>query len=87
MRALVPELAGVLRVARQPIHWFAPASHAEDFGREVSGDALGVCVPNRVFYTLPDFGDGVKAAVHYEGQAVDPDHVDRSDVDRRRLRG
>src|SRR4029450_2297362 len=33
--------------------------------------------PDRVFYTLPDFGDGLKAAVHYEGQPVDPDRVDR----------
>ena len=28
-------------------------------------------------YTLPDFGDGVKAGVHHEGQPVDPDHVER----------
>jgi sarcosine oxidase len=77
MRALVPDLAPVLKVVRQPIHWFVPASHAEEFSAAHCPVTLWEYAPNRVFYTLPDFGDGVKAAVHYEGQPVDPDHVDR----------
>ncbi len=77
MPALVPELAPVLRVVRQPIHWFRPASRPEDFSAARCPVTLWEYGPDRVFYTLPDFGDGVKAAVHYEGQPVDPDHVDR----------
>ncbi|HEX5073742.1 MAG TPA: N-methyl-L-tryptophan oxidase [Gemmatimonadaceae bacterium] len=77
MPQLVPELAGTLAVERQPIHWFAPTSHAEDYSAARCPVTLWEYAPDRTFYTLPDFGDGVKAAVHYEGQPVDPDHVDR----------
>jgi len=75
---LVPELAPTLSVVRQPIHWFVPASRPEEFSAARCPVTLWEYAPNRVFYTLPDFGDGVKAAVHYEGQTVDPDRVDRS---------
>ena len=77
VRALVPELAGVLMVERQPIHWFEPASHPDEFRPERCPVTLWEYAAGRVFYTLPDFGDGLKAGVHYEGQPVDPDRVDR----------
>jgi sarcosine oxidase len=76
MPQLVPDLADVLSVVRQPIQWFDP-SHADEFSPAKCPVTLWEHAPNRVFYTLPDFGDGVKAGVHYEGQPVDPDHVDR----------
>ncbi|HUQ84587.1 MAG TPA: N-methyl-L-tryptophan oxidase, partial [Gemmatimonadaceae bacterium] len=76
MRELVPELAPMLRVVRQPIHWFEP-SRPDEFRASACPVTLWEYAPNKVFYTLPDFGDGVKAAVHYEGQPVDPDHVER----------
>ena len=76
MPQLVPELAGVLSVARQPIHWFEP-SHPDEFSPANCPVTLWEYAPNRSFYTLPNFGDGVKAGVHYEGQPVDPDHVER----------
>jgi len=76
MRQLVPELAPVLAVTRQPIQWFEP-SRPEEFTAAACPVTLWEHAPNRVFYTLPDFGDGVKAGVHHEGQPVDPDHVDR----------
>ena len=74
---LVPELAGTLRVFRQPIYWFVPASRPEEFSAARCPVTLWEYAPGRVFYTLPDFGDGVKAAVHYEGHPVDPDNVNR----------
>ena len=76
MRTLVPELAPVLTVVRQPIHWFEP-SRPEEFTPSRCPVTLWEYGAGRVFYTLPDFGDGVKAGVHYEGQPVDPDHVER----------
>jgi sarcosine oxidase len=76
MRTLVPELAGILKVVRQPIHWFEP-SRPEEFTPTRCPVTLWEYGSGRVFYTLPDFGDGVKAGVHYEGKAVDPDDVDR----------
>jgi len=77
MPQLVPELADTLTVLRQPIHWFVPASHPEEFSAARCPVTLWEYAPDRVFYTLPDFGDGVKAAVHYEGQSVDPGRVNR----------
>ena len=77
MPRLVPELAGVLTVVRQPIHWFDEASHSGEFAPARCPVTLWEYAPGRVFYTLPDFGEGLKAGVHYEGGAVDPDHVDR----------
>ena len=77
MPRLVPELAPLLSVVRQPIHWFEPASLAEAYAAPRCPVTLWEYAPDRVFYTLPDFGDGLKAAVHYEGQAVDPDHANR----------
>jgi sarcosine oxidase len=77
MPRLVPELAPLLGVVRQPIHWFEPASHAEEYAAPGCPVTLWEYAPERVFYTLPDFGDGLKAAVHYEGQVVDPDQANR----------
>jgi len=77
MRQLVPALGPVLSVVRQPVHWFEPAMHAEAFAPDRCPVTLWEYAPGHMFYTLPDFGDGVKAGVHYEGQIVDPDHVDR----------
>ncbi len=36
----------------------------------------------RLFYGIPDFGDGVKVAEHHAGPPVDPDFVDRRVTDR-----
>jgi sarcosine oxidase len=76
MRTLVPELAPVLTVVRQPIHWFEP-SRPDEFSAAKCPVTLWEYAQDRVFYTLPDFGDGVKAAVHYDGQPVNPDSVNR----------
>jgi sarcosine oxidase len=77
MRTLVPELADVLKVVRQPIHWFEPSIHPQYFTPTQCPVSLWEYAADRFFYALPDFGDGVKAGVHYEGQPVDPDQVDR----------
>jgi len=42
---LVPELAGILAVARQPVFWFVPDSHADDYSA-----ALGTCSRPVVLY-------------------------------------
>ena len=78
LRTLVPTLADVLTVERQPIHWFTPTSHTDDFTPARCPVTLWEYDGGRMFYTLPDFGDGLKAGVHYEGQSVDPDRVERS---------
>ena len=77
----LPEmLAGAvvpLTVERQMQHWFGAGDHAERFLPEALPIALWE-TPDHVFYTLPDFGDGIKVAVHHQGEATDPQRVRRT---------
>jgi sarcosine oxidase len=73
MGALVPELAGALTPARQLAHWFVPAAHPEWFRADALPVLLWEHERERFFYSLPDVGDGLKASIHHEGRAVDPE--------------
>ena len=66
-----------LTVERQVQYWFKPRHHAERFAPRTLPIALWE-VPGRLFYTLPDFGDGVKVAVHHDGEITDPQRVRRT---------
>jgi sarcosine oxidase len=74
---LLADLALPLSVERQVLHWFAPAARAEELGPDRAPIALWEHEPERIFYTFPDVGDGVKAAVHHEGEITTPDAVRR----------
>lgn len=66
-----------LAVERQMQHWFAPRADAKRF----SPDELPIALwetPGRMFYTIPDFGDGLKIAVHHDGEITDPQRVRRT---------
>ena len=66
-----------LAVERQMQHWFTPRHHAERF----TPDHLPIALwetSERMFYTIPDFGDGVKVAIHHEGEITDPQRVRRT---------
>jgi sarcosine oxidase len=65
-----------LTVERQMQHWFSPRANAERFTPEHLPIALWET--DRLFYTLPDFGDGIKIAVHHDGTITDPHHVRRT---------
>jgi sarcosine oxidase len=72
---LRPELP--LRVARQPVFWFDPidaAIHAP----ERLPHFLIEFEPRRIFYGFPDLGQGLKCAVHHEGEGTTPGAVDRT---------
>lgn len=66
-----------LRIERQMQHWFTPRARAEEF----SPDNLPIALwetSGRMFYTIPDFGDGVKIAVHHHGEITDPQRIRRT---------
>ena len=68
-----------LVVERQMQHWFAPLENAEWCRPDRLPIALWQLTDSdRVFYTLPDFGDGVKVAIHHDGEFTDPDRVQRT---------
>lgn len=58
-----------LRVARQPLFWFDGGDQAL-----VSPERMPVFIwewaRNRYFYGFPDLGDGVKVAIHHEGETT-----------------
>jgi sarcosine oxidase len=66
-----------LVVTRQTMHWLAP------MGDEAlrAPDRFPVTLidhgDDRIFYTMPDTGDGVKAAIHHEGAITQPGEVNR----------
>jgi sarcosine oxidase len=66
-----------LTVERQMQHWFEPRQHAERFRPDHLPIALWE-VSDRMFYTIADFGDGVKVAVHHAGEITDPHRVRRT---------
>jgi sarcosine oxidase len=65
-----------LTVERQMQHWFSPRANAERFAPDHLPIALWET--DRLFYTLPDFGDGIKIAIHHDGEVTDPHHVRRT---------
>ena len=67
-----------LVVTRQTMHWLAPAADASLARPDRFPVALIEHDDGHIFYTMPDMGDGVKAAIHHEGAAVDPELVDRA---------
>jgi len=69
-----------LRVERQVMHWFTPARDAEHLNIARCPIAMTEYASDRIFYFVPDSGDGVKAAIHHEGEITHPDRV-RREVD------
>lgn len=64
-------------IERQVMHWFDPQSSRELFRADRCPIAMFEYAPDQFFYTLPDSGRGLKAAIHHEGARVDPNAVDR----------
>jgi sarcosine oxidase len=75
--ALIEDDSITLRVERQVMHWFTPARRPELFAPDRCPIAMTEYAPDRIFYFVPDSGDGVKAAIHHEGEVTDPDAIRR----------
>ena len=70
---LAPDLGVPLVVERQVIHWLTPRRHPERLTARHLPVAIWEYEPGRMFYVIPDVGDGLKAARHHQGPTVDPD--------------
>lgn len=71
------ELANLLQVERQMLHWFRPASMPDQCHADQCPLGLWEYAPDRIFATFPDLGDGVKCGIHHEGETTTPDAVRR----------
>lgn len=74
---LFPDLALPLAVARQTLFWFAPRRPSESLAPSRFPVFLWETAPERIAYGFPDLGDGIKVAIHHEGEPADPDRVER----------
>jgi sarcosine oxidase len=77
MRELLPELALPLTVERMVLYWFRPPRATDLFTAQRFPIFICEYTPGRVWYGLPDVGDGVKVALHHDGEPTDPDTVRR----------
>lgn len=67
-----------LSVARQTLFWFDASSAATLTGPERMPVFIWEWEPSRMFYGFPDLGDGVKLAIHHEGETTTPEAVRRT---------
>jgi sarcosine oxidase len=73
---LVPELADVFTVARQPLLWLAPRE-PQLFAPDRFPIFVWEWEPGWAFYGFPDVGDGFKIAIHHHGEPTTPESVER----------
>jgi len=78
MARLLGTAAPPLAVERVVQHWFRPARATDLYAPSRFPIFIGEYAPGLVWYGFPDVGDGVKAALHHQGEAADPDTVRRS---------
>ena len=69
MSELVPELALPLTVERNAVYWFDPLKPA-DFTPNKFPIFIHEYAPGRTWYGFADFGDGVKVALHHQGETT-----------------
>lgn len=75
IRELLPDLP--VEVERQVQHWWEPARDHAHFAPGHMPVSMWQLPDDRIFYTMPDAGDGVKVGWHHGGAVVDPETVDR----------
>jgi sarcosine oxidase len=74
---LLPELALPLTVERQAVCWFTPLKPAE-FTPNRFPVFIHEYAPGRTWYGFANFGDGVKAALHHQGETTTAQTVRRA---------
>jgi sarcosine oxidase len=73
-------LAGLglpFRVLRQVMYWFQPTSNPQYFAPEHFPVFIWELPDATTFYGFPRIGEGVKAAIHGDGEATTPDRLRR----------
>ena len=77
MGSLTPGLNLPLSVQRQVLFWFAPTAKPDLFRPENCPIFIWEYAPGQFFYGFPDLGDGIKVAIHHEGEETQPDLLRR----------
>jgi sarcosine oxidase len=74
---LLPDLALPLTVERQAVYWFDPLK-PEEFTPNKFPIFIHEYAPGQTWYGFADFGDGVKVALHHQGQTTTAQLVRRA---------
>jgi sarcosine oxidase len=77
VQSLVQELKLPLTVERQVLYWFEPCAQAAAFQPTACPIYIWEYAPGQFFYGFPELGDGVKVALHHQGEPAHPDTVRR----------
>jgi sarcosine oxidase len=75
---ILKELSLPLKVSRQVLFWFQPLTESNIFSPERLPIYLVEFAKDRIFYGFPDLGDGVKVAIHREGEITEAVNVRRT---------
>ncbi|MCL0031325.1 N-methyl-L-tryptophan oxidase [Dehalococcoidia bacterium] len=74
------DLSLPLSIERQVLFWFKPISNNDMFLPGNSPNHSWEYESGHTIYIQPNYGRGVKAAIHHDGLEVDPDTLDRNNV-------
>ena len=74
---LVSKLRLPMRIERQILFWFEPRANSAAFRPENMGNHSWEFEPWHFMYAQPDYGEGVKVAIHHDGADANPDTIDR----------
>jgi sarcosine oxidase len=77
-RSLLPDLDLPLVVERTVIYWFRPEPATDRFAPDRFPVFIFEISPDNLWYGFPDLGEGVKAALHHQGESTDADTVRRA---------
>ena len=66
-----------LTVERQILFWFEPKSSRDRFNPQICPVHIWEYARHRFFYGFPDLGDGVKVAIHHEGELTNSESISR----------
>src|SRR5439155_12389976 len=82
LSSLIPGLALPLSIERQVLTWYQPRADTEQFHPDRFPIQIWQYAPQGFFYCIPDLGDGVKIALHHQGEPAQPELL-RAQVDER----
>lgn len=78
LSTLLEDLNLPLFVERQVLFWFNPIKNSKIFLPENSPNHSWEYEDGRTIYLQPNFGQGVKAAIHHDGYEVHPEKINRN---------
>jgi sarcosine oxidase len=77
MNSLLPPPGLPLSIERQVLYWFAPIGDGAAFEASRLPIFIWEYASHKFFYGFPDLGEGVKFALHHQGDPAEPNSLSR----------